>query len=117
MQNLLRFLMEKRQSGSTTLLNKIAKKNDVYVLVHKMDMVDYFDKEVKDKIYSPETVRKLEGAEKKPILIDNGLFRQILTDALSEIGTKEEIIEHQRKTLSVISQVIAESNRVNPHKG
>lgn len=117
MQNLLRFFMGKRQSGSTTLLNKIAKENDVYVLVHNMEMSDYFDKKVRGKIYTPDTVHKLKDAEKKPILIDNALFHQILTDALLEIGSKEEIIEHQKNTLSIISQIITESNRVNPHNG
>lgn len=117
MQNLLRFLMEKRQSGSTFLLNKIAKENDVYVLVHKLDMVEIFDEEVKNKIYSPETVHKLEGAPKKPILIDNALFHEVLRDALLDIGSKEEIINHQEDTLRMISRIIVESKKTSPHQG
>lgn len=116
MQNLLEFFIGSRGSGSTTLLNKIAKENDVYVLVHKSEMKDYFDKEVSDKIYSPETLYKLRSAPKKPILIDNALFHEILTDALLDIGSKGEIIEHQKNTLSTIQEIIALSNKENPHK-
>lgn len=117
MLNLLSFFVERRKSGSTNLLNKIAKENDVYVLVHDLNMKESFDKENHNKIYTPETLQKIGAAEKKPILIDNALFHQILTDSLLEIGSKDEIIKHQENTLNLISEVIKESKQINPHKG
>ena len=116
-QNLLRFLVGRRPSGTTTLLNKIAKENDVYVLVHNMEMTNHFDKKVHSKIYAPDTLDKLRGAERKPILIDNALFQEMLTNLLLENGSKEEIIEHQKNTLDTISELISLSNKKNPHIG
>jgi hypothetical protein len=117
LQNILTHLIENRQVGTTTLIKKIAAENDVYVLVHRLEMRNDFDPAVRKNIVTPETLHKLKGKPGKPILVDNGLLHGLLVDALLEIGTKEEIIAHRNHVLSTIQDVIQIGGKINPHTG
>ena len=117
LQSFLSFLIRNRQSGHTTLVNKLAKENDVYVIVHNTKAKEIFDKDVQEKLYTINQFQRLLGKDKKPILVDNATLHKLFTDALLEMGKQEEIIAHQKKTLSTIGQVIAISNKMSPHTG
>jgi len=117
MSNFLSMLMERRQSGTTTLIKKIAQENDVYVIVHNQQMIQEFDKSIRHKIVPLENIRILEMAEKKPILVDNAVLHLILREGLLEIGTKEEIIRHKDHVLDTVKEVLTLGNKMNPHNG
>jgi len=117
LQRVLGFLLSQRQSGTTTFIQKIAKENDVYVIVRQAEEKTYFDKSCRKNVYSlgelaPE---KIDGWDKKPILIDNGAFHYLVQEALLKIGSQEEIITHQKHVLSTIGKVLALGNKMNPH--
>jgi len=76
-QQLLLFLKTFRRSGTTTLLQRIAKREDVWVLVeHHDNLKDFHGKGV-----VVGGLRQLMGTHPKPILVDNGLLLKILQDA------------------------------------
>jgi hypothetical protein len=123
LQNILSHLINNRQVGTTTLIHKIAKENDVYVLVDKLEERDDFDKSVRKNIVTPETLHKLEGKPGepgkpgKPFLVDNGVLHRLLVDAILEMGKKDEIIAHREHVITSIQDVIQLSGDLNPHGG
>lgn len=109
LQNILQHLIDNRQVGTTTLIRKIAKENDVYVLVRKMEEREDFDKSVMKNIFTPETLHKIkDGADKKPFLVDNGVLHELLVDAILKMGEQEEIINKKDRTLKRIKEFINE---------
>lgn len=117
MENFLSLLMGNRKVGYTTLINKIAMENDVYVVVHNHNMIEEFDKSIRHKIVTLENLRILEAAEKKPILIDNAVLHLILRDALLEFGTQQEKLIHKDHIINTIKEVLVLGNKMNPHTG
>ena len=117
LQQFLNVLMRNRQCGHTTLIEKLAKENDVYVLVHNQRMRDVFDKEIHHKLFTLRQLDKLSTLEPKPILIDNAALHVLLTDSILKIGTQEEIIAHQKHVLSTLRDVLTIGGQMNPHTG
>ena len=83
-KNLLQFLKGNRQTGHTALLNKIAKKHDIYVIVHDNKMKKYFDKDVQHKLLSINNLSVLRGANNKPVLIDNAALQVMFEKSILE---------------------------------
>ena len=98
-------------------MNKLAKENDVYVIVQNTKSKELFDRDVQKKLFSINQFEKLLGREKKPILLDNYTLNELVTNALLEIGKQEEIIDHQKSVLSAVTKVIALGNKMSPHTG
>jgi hypothetical protein len=106
MQNLLSIFMGYRQCGYTTLINKIAKENDVYVIIHNNQMKEIFDEDVQDKLISMNNLTILEDAPKKPILLDNATLHLLLRESLLKMGEQEEKIEGWEYTIKSIEEII-----------
>ena len=110
-QNILRsflsFMMGNRQTGHTSLIQKIAEKNDVYVIVDSMQAKEDFPKNLQDKLIPLSRIDKLEGAPHKPVLIDNAALQSLLRETLLECGRLEEentIRDHHIEQIELILQ-------------
>lgn len=114
LKSLMGLLANTRQTGQTTLLNKIAKNEDVYIVVHNHQMKELFNRNNQKKIISISELDKLRGAKPKPFLIDNALLYQIIHDSQEKIDNQSYIISNYRKTINVITDEITDlNNRCN----
>jgi len=96
--NILSFLFSQRQSGTTSLLKKIAKENDVWVLV--ADEVQ--KKEFGDKAVSIEDLKM--GIPNKPILFDNYTIMKLTSLSQSEILNLLEKVRRRDELIDDIYQ-------------
>jgi hypothetical protein len=103
---LFEFLLRMRRSGTTTLLLKIAKENDVYVLVPSHDMPGY--EEVKDKTVSIQQLETSQGLKGKPILIDNYTLIKYAEWANKQLDNITEEMVNRNKALYHIKNHIAQ---------
>lgn len=105
--NLLRdmfiFFKKLRGSGTTTLLAKIAKENDVWVIVNNYEEgIQFGDKAVtldklKDRAY---------GFDNKPILIDNHVLLFLLEESIHKFTEQEEAIKTRTEVLRTLKKAI-----------
>ena len=88
LKNVYDFFTKNRQSGTTTLLEKIYEKEDVYVLVSDEQQKDNFKtSKNKKNIFTLKNLydkQKVAALSKKPILIDNYLMLRLLDISISE---------------------------------
>lgn len=106
LQKILQHLIDNRQVGTTTLIRKVAKENDIYVLVRQTEERIDFDKSVRKNVITPETLYKIKEGKEKPILIDNGILHELLVDTLLKIGEQEEIINKKNRALKEIKEFV-----------
>jgi hypothetical protein len=78
LQKIKLFLKNNRRSGTSTLLNKIASENDCYVLVANDMEINHTYRDIKEKCISILNLFDLSKDEKKPILIDPKVLRDII---------------------------------------
>ena len=100
------FLRDNRRTGHTSLLNKIGKEHDVYIIVHDMEMKRYFDSEVHDKLISITNISILQGAPHKPILFDNKVLMDLSYDTVSVIEDKQLQISRLKNVLNTIKDIL-----------
>jgi hypothetical protein len=107
--SLLEFLLSKRKSGTTTLLQKIASENDVFVLVQtKEESESFYD----GKAIALSDLRKLNGVKDKPILIETSLIISLLRESDNKICTLyEKNIEYINHLLEIESEIKKFRNR------
>jgi AAA+ ATPase superfamily predicted ATPase len=117
MKRFLEFLMGNRQTGHTSLLNKIGKEHDVYIIVHNMQIFDEFSPEVKDKLIPIDNISILQAAPNKPVLLDNKVLLDLLDDSIRNIEYKEDLIYHYKETINKIKDVIKENDHVLSTRG
>jgi hypothetical protein len=89
-KNLYSFFLKNRRSGTTTLIQKIASKYDVYVIVPNSQSKENFGKS--GITFNDLSTDKFNGLEPKPILVDNHTMLEILNyfdDRINEL--KNEI--------------------------
>ena len=88
LKNVYDFFKKNRQSGTTTLLEKIYDKEDVYVLVSNERQKNNFKtNKNKKNIFTLENLynnQKTIALSKKPILIDNYLMLKLLEMSINE---------------------------------
>lgn len=82
LKNLLEFTIGCRRSGTTTLIRRIAEKNDVWVIVLNQDQKKLFG----DYAISISELDKISGCNPKPILLDNSTIMKLAELALKEIN-------------------------------
>lgn len=94
MQNLVNFIIKSRASGTTTLIKKISKKNDVWIIVPTWD----------DKVHTfgnaenVLTLYDLDGRkdiDKKPILFDNYTVRYLCEEFIDMLQILEQTKEEK----------------------
>jgi hypothetical protein len=107
--NLYAFLLDFRQSGTTTLLKKVALENDVWVLVPD----EKLKKEFGEKGVTFDDLTRLKGKTKKPILFDNYTLLQLTEFTLDEFKDLERAIEYRNTLIKKIKDDIALFERVN----
>jgi len=73
----IKFILNNRRSGTTTLIKKIALENDCYVVVRYLDEIRTEYKEIKDKCITLEQLFKCEGLPKKPVIFETQAIRYI----------------------------------------
>jgi len=97
------FFKKLRGSGTTSLLAKIAKENDVWVIVNNFEEgIQFGDKAVtldmlKDHAY---------GFDNKPILIDNHVLLILLEESIHKIDDQEEAIRSRTEVLRTLKRAI-----------
>jgi hypothetical protein len=107
--SLLNFLLSKRRSGTTTLLQKIASENDVFVLVETKEESDIF---YDGKAITLSNLRNLNGVKAKPILIEASLLMSLLRESDNKICTLyEKNIEYVNHLLVIESEIKKFRNR------
>lgn len=117
MKRFYEFLLGNRRCGHTSLLNKIAKENDVYIVVHQMDMIKEFDPEVHTKIIPINNISILQSALNKPVLLDNKVLLDLLNDSIRDIEYKEDITYHYKESMNRIKDIIKENDRIISTRG
>lgn len=100
------FLRDNRRTGHTSLLNKIGKEHDVYIIVHDMKMREEFDPEVQDKLILITNISILQSAPNKPILFDNKVLMNLSYDIISVIEDKQLEISRQKNVLNSINNIL-----------
>jgi hypothetical protein len=116
-RSFLSFMMGNRQTGHTTLLQKIADEHDVYIIVDSMQSKDEFPKHLQDKCIPLGRIDKLDGAPNKPILIDNGALQTMLREMLLECGRLEEENTIKDHHVEQIELVLSYYRQRFPKKG
>ena len=106
----LEFLITNRRTGHTYLLNDIAKKNDVYIIVHSMEMLNEFDPEIHHMLVPIDKISILQGAPNKPVLLDNKVLMNLLDDTTKKISDVERISLYRKKALQRIDEIISDNN-------
>jgi hypothetical protein len=102
LSELLTYYGSTRNTGHTTLLKEGTKHYDrpFFVLVHNANYGTELGIDPKDTV-SYQNLDKLRG-HKRPIVFDNGVMRELLSDALMRI----ESLEAENKFLLECSQTI-----------
>jgi len=117
MKRFLEFLIENRQTGHTSLLNKIGKKHDIYIIVHNAKMVNEFDSEVQSKIIPIDNISILQAAPNKPVLLDNKILLDLLNDSIKNIEHKEDIIYYYKESINKIKDIVKENDHILSTRG
>ena len=103
---LLQFVKKNRQTGHTALLNKIAKKEDIYIIIHDNTMKQFFDKDVQHKLISMNNLNVLRDANNKPVLIDNAAFKVMLEDSLYRITKLNQESAERHEHMRQIDKIL-----------
>lgn len=93
------FFKNNRRVYSTTLIQEIITNKDVWVLAQF-----HYDNHFGDSFLNIE--KDLNGIEKKPIIVDNGVIREIVNDSLSEIISLKKKNEELSKELELLKHSI-----------
>jgi ABC-type phosphate transport system auxiliary subunit len=109
LKSVFRFFLRNRKTGATRLIQRIAKQNDVWVLVsNQMQEKDFGDKGV-----SIHRINELDGLEKRPILVDNqtmmkifGEFSDEKTELEKQIKELENLVDNIHTQISVFKRDI-----------
>ena len=109
--NLLSFMQEQRRSGTSTLLKKIAKENDVWILVPTEKEKDMFDG--KGITFLDIENNKIKGQKPKPILVDNYTLIKLSEQALLEFSELRNKINSRNTLIRNIKEEIKLFEREN----
>lgn len=113
LHGLMNFFQEQRRSGTTTMILKIAKENDVYVLLPNLEMADTEYKEVKGKCVNMQYLRDMTGKPTKPILVDNFTMLELIQKSYNEIAHQEHEVAERHKALLDIKKIIGSFETYN----
>ena len=92
-KNIYDILESLRQSGTSTLLKKIRKDNDIYIMVSNKKIKHILFGEDSNVLTMNDDITKVIGKDPKPILIDT----DVLMALLPEIENKIDILEKSNK--------------------
>jgi hypothetical protein len=106
LDNLLSFLLSNRQTGTTSLLEKIAAENNVWVIVAKHQEKPKFN----GKALTIDELNHARGLDRRPILIDNHTMLWILEDINSDHNNL--LIKYNRSE-KLIEEITESINRYN----
>ena len=104
------FFNSMRRSGTTSLLQKIAAENDVWVLVP----TEVEKREFGEKAITFHEISRMGGKVKKPILVDNYTLLNLSGEAAREFTALETMIARRDKLIKTIRDEIALFDRSNP---
>ena len=104
LEGLFSFCLTNRQTGTTTLLQKISEEHDVVIIVVNSEEKAKFN----GKAFTLLEIEKniLPGKELKPFLLDNGTVQYIANEATTLIRKRTESLEAHRRTLTSIKKQI-----------
>lgn len=108
-RNLYAFLLSQRQSGTTTLLKKIAAENDVWVLVPNATMKNEFG----ESTITFDDLSHAQGRKVKPIFMDNFTMMQLCEFFENELIDKDLKITKQYSLINKIKTDIEMFERLN----
>lgn len=101
----LKFILNNRRSGTTTLIKKIALENDCYVVVRYLDEIRTEYKEIRDKCITLEQLLFSDGMDKKPILFETQAIKQMCELAQERFG----VVQNQNIKRDILLSKIKES--------
>lgn len=107
--NLYSFTADLRRSGTTTLIQKVASENDVWVLVPNQQM----KKEFGESGVTFEELDRMKGYKPKPILLDNYTLLQLSELSLKEYERLDSAIKKRDKLIRTIRNEINLFEREN----
>lgn len=121
MHSIRDFFLFNRRSGTTTLINKIAEKENIWILVANNDEVKLFPKHG-DKVISILDLDDLHLMEPRPILVDNHTIIKIVElvqsntlDMQKEINDRNDLLKDIRDAIEMFGNSrLQTTNR--PHK-
>lgn len=101
-----------RQSGTTGFLQRIAATSDVIILVDGQKTKSHYFKNIKD-VYTINDIKngKLNGINKKPILVDNYVLIKLFKDLESELRLKDKELINSKEALNDIANTINKYNK------
>lgn len=105
------FVVKMRHSGTTTLLNAIAKTNDIYILVPTNEEKDLFDKGVAISFEDINNGSKLSMLTPKPIFLDNYTMIRLAEVMNIEISKLESEIKKRDQLITSINKLIFEHSK------
>lgn len=103
MNNVYFFIDSMRISGTTTLIQKIASENDVWVLVPDSTQKHAFG----EKAITFDEISRMGARDKKPILFDNYTLLRLSESVIREFTTLESMIAERDKLIKTIRDEIA----------
>lgn len=109
LRSLTEFTISMRRSGTTTLIQKVANENDVYVLVPTAEAGKVFG----EKAVTFDELSRMRGMKKKPILFDNYTLLQLSELSLDEYNNLDMKIEKRNRLLKDIKDLINNFEREN----
>ena len=102
LRNVYDFFIRQRQSGTSTLLKKVAAENDVWILVPNEKMKEEFGPQAID-FYD---LQEMMGTEKKPILVDNYTMIRLCEEFHLNISELQTSLHEKSLLLDNIERLI-----------
>ena len=109
LSNLFSFVTDLRRSGTTTLIQKVASENDVWVLVPNQQMKKEFGKSG----VTFDELGRMKGCKAKPILLDNYTLLQLSELSLNEYERLDLMIKKRNRLIRTIRDEIRLFERKN----
>ncbi len=112
LKNMFRFLIEQRQSGTTTLLKTIAANNDVWVLVPDQQTKGQFN----GSAITLDELDRMGSKSHKPILVDNYTMIKLCELVDVEIIGLDNAISERENLIEKMEDLIKQFRRTNKAK-
>ena len=109
LSNLFSFVTDLRRSGTSTLIQKVASENDVWVLVPNQQMKEKFG----ESGVTFDELDRMKGCKSKPILLDNHSLLQLSELSLNEYERLDLMIKKRNRLIRTIRDEIRLFEREN----
>jgi len=121
LKSIYNFFIENRKNGTTTLLEQIYNKEDIYVLlVNEQQKDDFNTKKSKKNIITLESIydkKNIKSLSKKPILIDNYIMLNLLEMAITENEFLTSELYSYIQIINKINTTLDDFNNNKKYKG